>query len=154
MNVCAHLWTRRDPTKEIERRLNDMLKSFLKNNGISKVHYERLRASLNSTRPALFYGRPKIHKLDVPLRPIVSCIGTALYNTSKHLADILSSLVGKTNSFVRNWSHFSDIVQQEVIEQIDLMLSFDVKALYTSIPVEEAISSYLQHNSEGEGTAT
>ena len=118
---------------------HDMLKSFLKNNGISKVHYECLRASLNSTRPALFYGRTKIHKLDVPLRPIVSCIGSALYNTSRHLADILSSLVGKTTSFVRNSSHFSDIVQQEVIEQNDLLVSFDVKALYTSIPVEEAI---------------
>ena len=41
-----------------------------------------------------FYGLPKIHKPGIPLRPIISSIGTVTYNTAKELARILKPLVG------------------------------------------------------------
>ena len=34
---------------------------------------------------ASFYGLPKVHKENVPLRPIVSFCGATLYNLSKFL---------------------------------------------------------------------
>ena len=37
-----------------------------------------------------FYGLPKIHKEGIPLRPIVSSIGAASYETAKELAKILN----------------------------------------------------------------
>ena len=43
-----------------------------------------------------FYGLPKIHKVGIPLRPIVSSIGAVSYETSKELARILKSIVGKS----------------------------------------------------------
>lgn len=44
------------------------------------------------------YGAPKIHKNGAPLRPIVNAIGSPMYSLAKYVANILASLVGKTNS--------------------------------------------------------
>ena len=53
--------------------------------------YHRLHST--DATPASFYGLPKIHKPDVPLRPITSCINAPTYNVSQHLVSILSSLL-------------------------------------------------------------
>ena len=53
-----------------------------------------------------FYGLPKVHKNNVPLRPIVPSIGSITYKTAKFLASILSPLVGKTEHFVKNSTQF------------------------------------------------
>ena len=39
--------------------------------------------------PPRLYGLPKIHKEDVPLRPIVSAIGSPTYTLAKHLTGLL-----------------------------------------------------------------
>ena len=52
-----------------------------------------------SSRPGLFYGTVKLHKLkengtveNLPLRPIVSNVGTATHKTAKYLAILLLRL--------------------------------------------------------------
>ena len=47
-------------------------------------------------RSGKFYGIPKMHKKDIPLRPIVPSIGSVTYGVTKELARILKILVGKT----------------------------------------------------------
>ena len=71
-----------DRTKETERKLNQELKALLDRKVITKTLYNNLRVSNGCSKPALFYGLPKIHKPDVPLRPIVSHTGHLLYNTA------------------------------------------------------------------------
>ena len=44
------------------------------------------------------YGLPEVHKEGVPLRPIVSIIGSPTYKLVKELAGILSPLAGCRNS--------------------------------------------------------
>ena len=41
-----------------------------------------------------FYGLPKIHKLGIPLRPIVSLVNSPTCAISGYLARILSPVVG------------------------------------------------------------
>ena len=41
--------------------------------------------------PVRFYGLPKIHKSDVPLRPIISACGTSTYKLSKFLQEFCRS---------------------------------------------------------------
>ena len=43
----------------------------------------------SGTKPGILYGLPKVHKRDVPLRPILSSIGTAGYNTAKFFVLLL-----------------------------------------------------------------
>ncbi|MCG8429652.1 MAG: hypothetical protein MJA29_00535, partial [Candidatus Omnitrophica bacterium] len=104
-----------------------------------KDWYHRLLPSGSTSPPARFYGLPKIHKANCPMRPIVSACGTSTYNLAKFLTQILQTYVGKTQSFVKD-SH--DLVRKlsywEIADDEELV-SFDVSALFTSIPVSSAL---------------
>lgn len=52
-----------------------------------------------------FYGLPKIHKKEVPLRPIVSSIGSITYEAAKYLTEVIGPRVGKTEHHVKNSSY-------------------------------------------------
>ena len=85
------------------------------------------------------YGLPKIHKEGIPLRSIVSSIGAVSYETSKELARILKPLVGKSPYHVHNTQDFIQQIKQIKLED-QCMTSYDVKALFTSVPIQPAIS--------------
>ena len=88
----------------------------------------------------VIYGLPNniIHKLNVPLRPIVYFYTCPTYNLSKHLARLLSPLVGNKPSEVNNSREFVDFVRSIRLDESELMVSFDVVSLFTDIPVKLA----------------
>ena len=94
-------------------------------------------------RPPRIYGLPKIHKPEIPLRPIVLCVNTFAYDLSAHLADILSPLTGKSDYTVTNSTHFVSTISHERIQENEVMVSFDVEALFTNMPIEDAIKATL-----------
>ena len=59
-----------------------------------------------------FYGLPKINKSVIPLRPVISSIGTVTYNTAKELAKILKPLVGLSNHHVHNTRDFVSHIKE------------------------------------------
>ena len=63
-----------------------------------------------------FYGLPKVHKENIPLRPIVSSVGSVSYETAKELSRILKPLVGKTEHHVKNAKEFINSIQDIRIE--------------------------------------
>ena len=91
-------------------------------------------------RSPKFYGLPKIHKEGTSLRPIFSSIGAVSYETSKALARILKSLVGKSPYHVQNTQDFIHHIQDIKLEEDQCIMSYDVKALFTSVPIQPAIS--------------
>ena len=134
--------TRSNPTSSVEKDLNKLLLNIKeeKNDSgtqIGPALYRKLHCS-NST-PASFYGLPKIHKPERPLRPITSSIGSPTYAVSKHLVSILSPLQKKCFS-VKNSSDFAQKIQQHSVASDEVMVSFDVKSLFTSIPVDLALT--------------
>ena len=77
------------------------LGSLLDTGVIDQQLYYKLLSASEPIVPA-FYGLPKIHKPDpVPVRPIVSSIGSVTYNIAKYVAEILDPLVGKTKHHVK-----------------------------------------------------
>ena len=90
----------------MQRTLRSMKAAF------SKVFYRNIYPS--SSRPGLFVGLAKVYKVPynssdvtlLPLRPVIPNIGTATYQLSKYLADLLSPLtkseytVMNTNDFI------------------------------------------------------
>ena len=93
--------------------------------------------STDST-PASFYGLPKIHKENVPLRPITSVVGSPTYELSKYLAKILSPL--QNNKYtVKNSASFVKKIRTMPIDPDEILISFDVVSLFTCIPTQLVI---------------
>ncbi len=90
----------RDPTSRILRRTNQLLKE-------SSIPEEEQRIIKKSEAIApRLYGLPKIHKQEVPLRPIVSAIGSPTYALSKYLCSLLRPHIGKTKTFIKRFGAF------------------------------------------------
>ena len=100
--------------------------------------------------PPTIRGSVKHRKLGNPLRPIVTSIGSALYHTSKFLADILSPLQNKNGLAVENSREFVREIAGTEIAEDEVMVSFDVISLFTAIPIQKAcdyIKEKLEQNS-------
>ena len=89
--------------------------------------------------PPKFYGLPKIHKTGTPLSLIVSSRGSITYGVFKKLAHIIKPLVGQSPHHLKNIQHFIQQLQGKKLEPGEVITSFDVKALFTSVPVQPAI---------------
>ena len=82
-----------------------------------------------------FYGLPKIHKPGIPLRPIISSIGTVTYNTAKELARILKLLVGLSEHHIQNTFDFVQQIKEVKLKNDESLVFYDVTALFTSVPI-------------------
>jgi len=105
---------RLNPTTRVEKDLNKLFLNIKDDNTdttpqIGPNLYKRLHCN-NSTPPS-FYGLPKIHKPERPLRPIASSIGSTTHAISKHLVSILSPLRKNTYT-VKNGSDFGHELKQ------------------------------------------
>ena len=131
----------KDPTDRLSRKLTEKLLSLKRSGHLSESVYNKIRPK--HKQPPRIYGQPKIHKPNVPLRPIVSCINTFAYDLSAHLADILSPLTGKSEYAVTNSTHFVNTINHERIQEKEIMVSFDVESLFTNMPIEDAVKAAL-----------
>ena len=129
------------PFRRIERELNAMLLSLKRQEKIDDPTYRKLH-STDGTPPAI-RGSVKHHKEGNPLRPIVTYIGSALYNTSKFLTDILSPLQNRNGYSFANSLQFSKEISDIKIDENKVLVSFDVVSLFTAIPVDKA-SDYIK----------
>ena len=130
----------KDPTSKYKKELVSVLQDLEKEGGLNRVEYRKLYPTTES--PPKFYGLPKVHKKDTPLRPIVSSIGTITYNCAKLLAEILSPLVGKTVHHVANSQDFAKRIVNERVEEDEELRSYDVTALFTSVPVDKSFDCH------------
>ena len=89
--------------------------------------------------PPKFYGLPKIHKQNIPLRPIVSSIGPVAYGLAKALADIIKSLMGCSEHHVQNSQRFVEEIKEMKLEKDECITPYDVVALFTSMPTPSAL---------------
>ena len=119
-----------------EDQLNNFLRKLKKSKVIGDDTYNYLFTT--GSRPGVLYGLPKIHKPNVPLRPILSAIGTINYKISKFFIPLLKHLtinefsLNDTFSFVNKVSSITDPNKY-------YMASFDVTSLFTNVPLEETI---------------
>ena len=77
---------------------------------------------------------------NIPLRPIVSSTGTATYNTAKELSRILKPLVGSFIHHVHNTRDFVEQLKEVRLKQGECIISYDVAALFTSVPIQPVIN--------------
>ena len=127
----------RDPTPALQRKMNGVLLKLKKENRITPKVYNRLRCSSGTT--PYIYGLSKVHKENVPLRPIVSFCTSPTYSLSRYLATLLSPLVGGSSSDVRNSRDFVSFMLSQQLQPGEILVSFDVVSLFTRIPITLAL---------------
>ena len=135
--TCTYKEISKDPTSKTEKKITNILKNLRKKHSISSSMFERLRPK--HSRAPRFYGLPKIHKPDTPLRPIVSAIGAPTYHLAKHITTIISPLAGNSSSYVKNSRHFVEMISEESVGDDEVMVSFDMKSLFTNVPTDQAL---------------
>ena len=85
-----------DPTTKHKNKLISLLKSIKAEGGIDDNIYRRLYPT--GAVPPKYYGLPKGHKPGMPLRPIISSVGSVTHATAKELGRINKPLVGGFNT--------------------------------------------------------
>ena len=135
----------RDTTKKLHRDVQEALQKLNREHRTdrlswwSKMYYNKLLPTGNSSPTPRFYGLPKIHKANCPMCPIVSACGTATYQLAKFLTKILQRYTGITPMFVKDSKCFSEYLRSVNIDRDEELVSFDISALFTSIPVPTAL---------------
>ena len=92
---------------------------------------------------AKLYGLPKMHKLDndnekPTFRPIISSRGAYNYNLAKFLSDMLNPHICNDYASKDTFEFVTEINNQS-ISNVSFLVSYDVKSLFTCIPLKETI---------------
>ena len=94
---------------------------------IDTQRYYRLRCSV--PQPPKLYGLPKMRKPGIPMRP----------ELSKYLTTIPQPLTDKSRRKLQSTENFIDAIKTVQIPDDYKLVSFDVKSLFTSIPLQLAL---------------
>ncbi|BHF63008.1 hypothetical protein SprV_0200599700 [Sparganum proliferum] len=145
-DLAAYTLLAEDPTKKqaaaIKKKVNELVRLKVISPDDSKL------MTLSDPHVARAYGLPKVHKVDAPLRIIVPLIGSPTYNIAKWLYKRLKQLTHGSDYSINNSHAFLQRIQGLEVSADECLLSFDVVALFSSIPHDLAIECVAQHLQE------
>ena len=131
-----------------QKRINAMLSD--KKNPISKAVYDEIYPS--KCQRSKMYGLPKTHKPDVPVRPVLSMIGSPQHSLAKWLVRVLDPVLSKYSLFtVKDSFSFSECIRGLRLNMDNTYIcSYDIKSLFTSVPLQEVLKICINelYNSE------
>ena len=129
----------KDPTPSIAEKFKKTLCNLRKEGKFDKKTYFQMYPS-DPIAPRM-YGMIKAHKKtkNYPMRLVVSTVGTPSYGTSKLLVDLIQPTLNKNPIRVKNSSSFVNESRTWEIDKDEVQVSYDVVALYPSVPVSKAI---------------
>ena len=86
------------------------------------------------------YGLPKLHKTDIPLRPILSMSNSPQHKLAKWLVNVLKPVTDRLNT--TNLQDSFELVR--IISDLNVknhkFASFDVNSLFTNVPLHETVN--------------
>lgn len=92
------------------------------------------------TSLARMYGLIKIHKRNYPVRPITSACGSPGFKLAKLFTGMLSETFFEQGFHVKNSLEFVEMTENVVVEDDEIMISFDVISMFTNIPIDHMIT--------------
>ena len=129
-----------DTLDSIANKLNRILRKLLKQGYITRKICDDLFVS--GSRPGFFYGLPKIHKPNAPLRPIISGVGTFCHPSAKFPAKLLLPLT-KNDSILKDTFDFVNRLKATTLSSA-FIVSVDVSSLFTNVPLQDTIDIILK----------
>ena len=139
-NEQHYLKLSEDPTDRFAEEIKMTLEEMVSNGGLDK---ETMKCLLpEEIRTSRFYILPKIHKPGNPGRPIVSSCGAPTEQISRFVDYHLAPLVNTLPSYIKDTTDF--LVKLQNLPPLPpgtLLVTLDVKSLYTNIPHEEGLEA-------------
>ena len=132
-NTSTYIPITKNPFKNLQSSTSNILKR-LNDNDFSKYKFHSNQLTLTNTVLAESYGLPKIHKQDIPLRPIISLINSLTHFLDKILYDELKDSIKITKS------HLNDSLDL-VVDDDHVLLSLDVSSIFTNVPCDLVLKS-------------
>ena len=157
-DAASYLELDQDDTLALQKKVTSSVNSL-----ISSMELPESAVNLINPSPktANFYLLPKIHKVNTPGRPIVSCHSCPTVFISEFLDSTLRPLVSSLPSFVQDSPHLlrllSDFHFPESSNNNFFLFTMDVSSLYTSIPHNVALTAlkfYLDQRSDQTSIST
>ena len=117
-----------------------------------KCHLEEKEHKIlypTGSKPGLFYGTAKVHKLkigeglkELTARPIISNIGTTTSETAKYLNTFLTPLTKLQYNILSTDDHIQKLKSDRISKAFE-MISFDVKNWFTNVQLHQMIEIIL-----------
>ena len=122
----------------LEKKLKEHFKTLDNNNKTSEDEFKNIWPT--GTHPGISYENPKVRKIvndNIPkFRPILSAIGTPVYELAKFLVPILSPLTVNDYTVKYSFSFTEEVVNFDH----NLYLFHNLfESLFTNIPIDETI---------------
>jgi len=130
----------KDYTPDVVSHVKYTLQQY-KRGGLLSDHMVKQCMPKSDCRTALLYFLTKTHKSPMTLRPIVSQVGSATGNMATFLDHYLQPLVQSLPAYLKNSTQFINKVTALPIEPNDILVTVDVKSLYTNIPTPEGLEA-------------
>ena len=90
-------------------------------------------------RPGAIYGLAKVHKQDIPLRPVISMLNTPQYGLAKYLHSVIQPCI-PSGYMLKSTSDFIEKLKDIELCNSANLVSFDVESLFTNVPLDETIN--------------
>ena len=127
-----------DPTIRICHGIVQLLNRFYSEGLLNKKMVD-FCSPPQRARLARLYFLKKIHKSPMGIRPIVSSCGSPTENISQFIDYWLQPIMKKLPSFIKDTTEFINQLNEIVIEPDTLLVTIDVKSIYTCIPHKEGM---------------
>lgn len=140
-----HTWRNNNPRDP----LNNMVKQakIVTKEIAALLNDHKLEYKFHVTNPKVskLYALPKIHKPGNKMRPIASNISTPTENMAKWLLKELETIPPIEGCSIINSKELVDKLADITLAPDEILVSFDVTALFPSIPIKKAVSNLEDH---------
>ena len=131
---CTFLY---NPIIQKEKSISYYIRKYFK----KVTNYQELIPS--EFQPGKLYGIAKVYKTNVPLRPVVSMVGTPEYKLAKCLDSLIKSHIPDTY-VLRSTENFIERLKKCPCNNKNTMVSLEVVSLFTNVPLAEMIESVIE----------
>ena len=131
-----------DPTNTRFASLQDYIRKLRKRGEITEAEYKIMYPQ--NAKIGRAHGSAKVHKefeRIPPLRPIIDTIGSTHYGVGKFITTLLNPLTANEYNLKDSFEAAERIktIPNHLYEEGYRLVSFDVKSLFTSVPLNKTI---------------
>ncbi len=134
-DINFYVKTRENLTEKHSEKISEILDRMWDNQELEVEHLEFLRPT--KCRTSQFYFLPKIHKIQVKGRPIISGNGCPTERISAFVDEHIKQHVPTFPSYVKDTTDFIKKIRNLKTNKRIILVTMDVSSLYTNIPNHE-----------------